>query len=448
MNVYSEINRIRDGKARSIAQIEEKGVMVPSDARIDDLPDYIAQIGKSQPLDPVYVYNTTRPADWLEMPTPNDDEIYLLFHIPDGLSSLVAFIVTCDGDWTGSYTVALGTVDNGEFVEYSSTSVESRGKYEAELFADDYGNLTSTGMKQVMIKISATDILTWQPKPHSKKTAPNNFAGWNIVEVACRCPKATRILVGSSSANLSLKKLIYFAMYGINAITDMAYMFRYCYALKAVVALDTTNAIDMSSTFNYCYSLMAYPELNTQNAVNMSNMFNYCTALSYIRDMDTSNVTNMSLMFSRCHSVARVPSMNTHNVINMQGMFNMCYALTFPPQIDTHAVTNMDGMFNSCIGTISIPKLNTSSCMNMENAFYNCSALETITVDNSVTGWDGCDISLLNCSMSHNAIIDFFNSLPTITSAKAITLTGNYGASDLTDVDKAIATQKGWTLTI
>ena len=302
----------------------------------------------SEPLDPVEVYNTTRPSDWLPMPTPADNEMYLLFHIPDGVSSLLAFTVTC----TGNYTVALGTVSGGSFVASSSVDIASGSKYETELFADDYGNLTSDGHKQVMVKVSGTDILTWAPSTHSKKTSPSDFAGWNIVEIACRIPSGTSVACGSSTANSALRKLRYFAWYGNNAAT------------------------------------------------NTGNMFSYCNSLTAIPQMDTSAVTNMS------------------------SMFNGCVSLTAIPQLDTSAVTNMNSMF------------------------YYCNSLTAITFNGSVTRWAGSAVSLQDCSLSHAAIVAFFNSLPTITSAKTITLTGNPGVSELTSAEKAIATGKGWTLTL
>ena len=280
--------------------------------------------GTSGPLDPVEVYNTTRPSDWLSMPTPADNEMYLLFHIPDGVSSLLAFTVTC----TGNYTVALGTVSGGSFVASSSVDIASGSKYEAELFADDYNDLTSDGMKQVMVKVSGTDILTWAPSTHSKKTSPSNFAGWNIVEISCNLPSGTSVVCGISTGNMALIKLRYFAWYGKNAVTNMAKMFDGCRSLTAI------------------------------------------------------------------------------------------------PQIDTSAVTNMSNMFNSCY------------------------SLTSIAFDNTVTGWAGYAIKLIDCSLSHAAIVAFFNSLPTITSANAITLRGNPGVSELTDAEKAIATGKGWTLTL
>ena len=302
----------------------------------------------SEPLDPVQVYNDTRPADWLPMPTPADNEMYLLFHIPDGVSSLLAFTVTC----TGNYTVALGSVSDKAFVQMSSATVASGSKYEAELFADDYGNLTSDGNKQVMVKVSGTDILTWAPSTHSKKTSPSDFAGWNIVEIACRIPSGTSVACGSDTRNAALKKLRYFAWYGNNAVT------------------------------------------------NMSHMFFYCNSLTAIPQLDTSAVTNMG------------------------GMFRNCYSMTAIPQLDTSAVTDMIQMFNGC------------------------NSLTAITLNNTVTGWAGYAISLSDCSLGHAAIVAFFNSLPTITSAKAITLTGNPGVSELTDAEKAIATGRGWTLTL
>ena len=323
-------------------------------------------------IDPVAVYNNTRPSDWLSMPTPADNEIYLLFHIPDGVSSLLAFTVTC----TGNYTIALGSVHDGAFVQMSSTMVASGRKYEAELFADEYENLTSSGMKQVMVKVSGTNIRTWKPSAHRKKTSPSNFARWNIVEIACRLPSGETIACGNSNENLALDKMRYFTCYGKNKVTSMSDMFSNCYALTAIPQLNTSSATSMSDMFNDCYSLTAIPQL------------------------DASSVKNMRNMFYNCYSLTAIPQLNTSSVTNMSYMFSSCYALT------------------------------------------------AILLDNTVTGWEGYAISLSNCSLGHAAIVKFFDSLPTITSTKAITLTGNPGVSELTGTEKAVATGKGWTLTL
>ena len=445
-----------------------------------------------EPLDPVEVYNNTRPSDWLPMPTPADNEMYLLFHIPDGFSSLLAFTVTC----TGNYTVALGSTSDGAFVQMSSTSVASGSKYEAELFADDYSNLTSDGMKQVMVKVSDTDILTWVPSTHSKKTSPSDFAGWNIVEIACRLPKGRSVACGRNTEKSALKKLRYFAWYGKNAVTDMSSMFNYCYSLTAIPQMDTSAVTTMSGTFgncrsltaipqmntsavtdmnymfNYCYTLTAIPQMDTSAVTTMRNMFAICYSLTAIPQMDTSAVTNMSsmisncysltaipqmdtsavkdmsYMFSECRSLTAIPQMNTSAVTLMSYMFNNCSSLTAIPQMDTSAVKDMDHMFNSCSSLTAIPQMDTSAVTDMSYMFNNCNSLTAIAFNSSATGWAGYAISLKDCSLSHAAIVAFFNSLPTITSAKAITLTGNPGVSELTDAEKAIATGKRWTLTL
>ena len=340
---------------------------------LDQMPSEITSIqgggqGGSSPLDPVQVYNDTRPSDWLTMPTPNGNEMYLLFHIPEGTSSLIAFTVTCTGD----YTVALGTVRNGAFVENSRTSLSSGTKFEAELFADNYGDITSDGMKQVMLKVSGTDIRTWTPSSHSKRS----YKAWNIVEISCNLPFGTGVTCGSSSSSNALKKLRYFEWYGENNVTNMNSMFQNCYSLTSIPALDTSRVTNMSSMFNGCYSLTAIPSL------------------------DTSRVTDMSSMFRICDSLTAIPSLDTSRVTNMSSMFRICFSLT---------------------KLLLLP---------------------------TVSGWAGYDISLKDCSLSHLSIVEFFNSLPIITTSKGITLTGNPGVSELTDAEKAIATEKGWTLTI
>ena len=380
----------------------------------------------------------------MPMPTPAENEMYLLFHIPDGVSSLLAFTVTC----TGNYTVALGSVSGGSFVASSSVDIASGSKYETELFADDYGNLTSGGMKQVMVKVSGTDIRTWAPSTHSKKTSPSNFAGWNIVEIACRLPRGRSVACGRNTQNLALKKLRYFAWYGKNAVTDMSSMFNYCYSLTAIPQMDTSAVTNMDGMFYYCYSLTAIPQMDTSAVTNMDGMFQNCYSLTAIPQLDTSAVTAMGGMFRGCYSLTAVPQMDTSAVTAMNYMFNNCSSLTAVPQLDTSAVTNMINMFRGCYSLTAVPQLDTSAVTNMSNMYNNCSSLTSIAFNGSVTGWAGYAVSLQDCSLGHAAIVAFFNSLPTITSAKAITLTGNPGVSELTAAEKAIATGKGWTLTL
>lgn len=463
-----------------------------------DLASEIASIGSepsahfSDISDPIEYYDATRPSDWLVMPTPADNEMYLLFHIPEGVSALVAFTVTC----TGNYTVELGTIIDGAFVSQSTTSVESGSVYEAELLSEDYNHLTSSGLNQAMIKISGTDILGWTPSAHNKKTSPASFTAWNIVEIACRLPKATSVECGSSKTYSSLPALKYFAWYGENSLTYSAYMFANCKSLECVLTLDTSkvtnmsnmfancytlvsipkldthtvkymksmfsgcysiysiplidtqNVTEMTSMFENCYSLTVIPELGTHKVTTMYRMFSYCYSITDLPVLDTSSVTDMGYMFQCCKSLSTIPLLNTSNVTSMYSMFNYCDVLETIPLIDTNNVENMKTMFYYCTSLVNIPKLNTEKVTDMTNAFYSCYSLSSVKFEPSAVDWTGVDVSFKDASLSYSAIISLFNSLPTITSSKTITLTGNPGAAELTESDKSIATDKGWTIAV
>lgn len=436
-----------------------------------DFADRIRQIkggGDDGPLDPFDVYAETRPTDWLPMPTPEDDEIYILFHIQDGASALIAFTVTC----TGSYTVALGTIEDGVFVSSSSSSVASGSVYENELSASDFGNLTSTGHKQAMIKITGTDILTWVPSMHTKRSSPSNFAGWNIVEISCQLPNGTLVKCGNTTSAGALKWLQYFAWYGENNCTNASQMFANCICLRAILAFDLSKSTTMTSLFNHCINLIAIPNLDTSSMIIASSMFNECYLLPAVPLFNTSNATNLSSLFQSCRSLKKIPALNTLKVTSMSnifsdcnlletipelnmikvtstsGMFTSCSNLTKLPALDTSKVTNFYNMFYGCSRLTEIPQLNLSGTTTFNNTFGNCYSLAKITFDPTIENWAGGAISLANAALDHAAIVGFFNSLPTITAAKAITLTGNPGVSELTDAEKAIATNKNWTLTL
>lgn len=424
MSIQTELNRISENISNAYAAAQEKGAVLPALQNSDNLEAAIRGIpvrpAVSTPLDPIEVYKSTRPADWLEMPEPQNNEMYLLFHIPHASSSLLAFTVTC----TGNYTVALGTVTAGNFVPYETHSIESGAKYEADLSAQDFGNETSSGMVQAMIKISGNDILTWEPSAHSSKSLPANFYNWNIVEISCRLPSGTRITPGSATITKALNKLRYFSWKGTNAASNMQNMFRSCYSLIAVTELDCSNMTDANYMFAYCYSMSALPELDCSNMADASYMFAYCYSLNALPQLDTPNLTNMNNMFRDCVSLTSMPLLDTSKVTTMLNVFNNGHSLTTAQGLDTSNLTRADNLFNYCF------------------------SLTKVTFKPTVSGWAGCNISLANCSLDHSAAVELLNSLPTITSSKTLTLTGNPGAALLTSNERAIATNKNWSLTL
>ena len=120
---------------------------------------------------------------------------------------------------TGSYTVSLLTSESR--TEVSSTTVSSGSVYSAELSSSDFGDLTSDGMKQALIKVSGADITSWEVKEYVGKYYKT--CSWNIVEIAGKLTKLISFKCSideslniSSMDDMALIRLRYFSLYGSN----------------------------------------------------------------------------------------------------------------------------------------------------------------------------------------------------------------------------------------
>lgn len=155
----------------------------------------------------------------------------------------------------------------------------------------------------------------------------------------------------------------------------------------------------------------------------------------------TSSVIDMQNMFYNCNALKTIPPLDTSNVTNMQNMFYNCSSLTSIPQLDTNNVTNMNQMFVSCSKLTIIPQFNTSKVTSMTNMFYDCSSLESILMYGMSVNFN---ISP-STKFTRDSLVTILNNLATVTSTKKLTM-GSTNLAKLTEEDKAIATNKGWTL--
>lgn len=225
-------------------------------------------------------------------------------------------------------------------------------------------------------------------------------------------------------------------------VTSMTSMFRACYSLTSIPLLDTANATNMNSLFFSCNRLTSVPKLNTANVTNMSNMFILCSSLTSVPLLDTAKVTDMSFMFRDCAALTTIPKFNTANVTNMREMFLRDYSLTHIPQLETANVVNMNLMFSTCVTLQQVPALNVSavnSSTNLTSIFATCASISRI----EATGF-AYTFSVANCKLSAEALNELFTNLASV-SGQTITITGNYGAATC---NQAIATDKGWTVTV
>ena len=287
-------------------------------------------------------------------------------------------------------------------------------------------------------------------------------------------------------------------------ITDMTSMFENCSSLTSldVSGFNTSNATDMTLMFYNCKNLTSLDvsSFNTSKVTRMRNTFGYLENISSldVSLFDTSKVTSMEQMFLNCSKLTSIDlsNFNTSNVTRMYGMFKSCSSLISLDlsNFDTSQVTSMAYMFNYCrfltslnisnfdtskvtdmsymfyyceyLTSLDISDFNTSNVTNMNQMFYNCpklknivgtlnmqkvtsasnmleycSALEEVHIHNL-----GVDLKLSNSyKITHDCLVELINNLQTVTSTKTLTL-GSTNLAKLTDAEKQVATNKGWTL--
>lgn len=204
---------------------------------------------------------------------------------------------------------------------------------------------------------------------------------------------------------------------------------------------DTSNVTNTSEMFLFASKLTTIPQLDTSNVRDMSEMFRNCTDLTSVPQLDTSNVTDMESMFYSCGKLTTIPQLNTSKATRMLTMFLGCSKLTTIPQFDTSNVSNMGEMFSGCTSLTSIPELNVSRCTYFSYMLKDCTSLTSI-------GMYGFrySIDISQTALGHDALVAFLNQAGTAyNSSQKITM-GSAKLALLSEEEKAIATNKGWTL--
>ena len=178
----------------------------------------------------------------------------------------------------------------------------------------------------------------------------------------------------------------------------------------------------------------------TKSAYYLFNNYKGASVDELISFSDTSNVTNMAKMFNSCSKLTSIPQLNTSSVKSMNGMFSHCESLISIPELDTSNVVDMGGMFSYCSNLTTIPRLDANNVTNTSDMFEYCYKLTSIGLYGFMYS-----IDITRTALEHNALVAFLNQAGTAKTGARITMGSNKLAL-LSDEEKAIATNKGWTL--
>lgn len=254
-----------------------------------------------------------------------------------------------------------------------------------------------------------------------------------------------------------------------------AELFNGCRNLRSIPLLDCGNNNNFYLTFNGCSSLTTIPQLDASKVTNMYGVFRGCSSLTTIPLLDTSKVEDMSNLFSDCTLLTTIPQLDTSKVIKMERMFQNCESLTMIPKLDTSNVTSVYYMFYNCTSLTTIPQLDTSKVVNANNMFYGTGFkleslplldfssvtsisgffgygnITTLTDLGGFTGlkinWTGSGSLKQLPNLTVQSLLNVFNTIADVTGLGGRNLEiGTINLAKLTDEQKQIAINKGWTL--
>ena len=169
-----------------------------------------------------------------------------------------------------------------------------------------------------------------------------------------------------------------------------------------------------------------------------------------LKDFDTSEIEDMSYFINDTELTSiDLSHFNTSNVTNMLGMFQNNSMLTDLnlSSFDTSNVENMRSMFYKCksIKSLVLSNFDISKVkgkFEMGNMFAECYSL--ISVKGSITGIN-YDLDLSDCPLDNESAMVFINGLSTVSTNETITFS-KITYDTLTEAQKKIATDKGWTV--
>ena len=219
---------------------------------------------------------------------------------------------------------------------------------------------------------------------------------------------------------------------------------------------DTSNVTSMHFTFESMINLKSVKcaDWDVSNVTDFSAMFDDCNNLQTldVSKWNTSSATNMGFMFSGNKlETLDVSNFNTSKVTNMNNMFSDCWSLTHLDisNFDTSNVLKFDGVFagwNHVCEELNISGLNLERCISINGTFLNSNfrvirseGLKLPNINMSTIGLHS------STALTVDSIVGLFNALPQSDKGYSFQI-GSDNIAKLSDEQKAIATNKGWTL--
>lgn len=192
--------------------------------------------------------------------------------------------------------------------------------------------------------------------------------------------------------------------------------------------------LSFESPIKYTYDPVVFGDFVDVQLTEAKNMYRE-SRVSYVKLFaDTSRCYDMSYMFYKCLGLSGVEGLNTSSCTNMSYMFWGCQSLKTLPILEAGNVMSINEFFR---GEYE------GSC-----ALKNFGGFKDLGKCSSISGMSKNFLDRAY-SLTHESLMNVINNLYDRKANGLSTLTIKFGTTHLaklTDEEKAIAVNKGWTL--
>lgn len=290
-------------------------------------------------------------------------------------------------------------------------------------------------------------------------------ARWDVKDKLL--PHLTSITGADSMFDLLGEAAIDPSEFDFSQVTTAGRMFAGCKGLKSIADIHLPQCETTSTLFYGCTGLTTADTSNLFGAgkvVQGSSLFQGCSNLQSVKVV--GNFASATYMLGACTNLVSVDfsGLNFSGDVSVDSMFSSCQKLKSVDfsAVDMAGVKSANSMFAGCSEVEEIVSLAVPKCTRLSSTFQIGTStarkpLKRLTFQTIPGGYAvQAAFSIEYCSFARDGMVEMFSSLPDVTGAgltasrKKITITGNPCVTDgtLTDTDKAIATDKGWTLVI
>lgn len=228
--------------------------------------------------------------------------------------------------------------------------------------------------------------------------------------------------------------------------------------LQAVTAKNniiniSAGAYNLSAAFYNCEKLEYLPIINGNNGTFSSyGIFYNCKSLKKLKfkNLSFDGSTNIC---TNCYNLEEFIYNGSDISANPQA-FKDCYKLKKTPTIANNGntttlnefITNASSLEDTVFDFSGYDNVTRLSCYGSESHFMT--GFKGLRVSNEAPFSYATppQINISYTGMDRTALVQLFNSLPTVSSGQVIWITGCIGAMDLSDDDIAIAEGKGWSV--